>query len=126
MTRAALAALLVLGGCVDADERPASWRYVHAAIVAPGCATAGCHAADEAAGGLDLSTASRAYQALTGAACGDPPAPGRWVVPFDPAASPLIGVLRGQGAALMPPELPLATPEIDLVDRWILEGAACN
>lgn len=124
--RVGLGVLAGLGACVDADDRPASWSYLHAAIVAPSCATAGCHAASNAAASLDLSTAPRAYRALTGVACGEPPPAGRWVVPFDPAASPLPGVLRGRGVPLMPPDAPLATPELDLVDRWILEGAECD
>ncbi|MCL4228613.1 MAG: hypothetical protein KJZ91_29455 [Myxococcales bacterium] len=127
----ALAAALAAGACADtADDRPARWAYVHAAIVAPACATAGCHSTLAATAGLDLSSATGAYTFLTGRICGEPVGPGSpprsYVEPGSPERSQLVYQLRGAGRALMPPDVPLPEVEIQLVERWIEEGAPCD
>lgn len=119
-----------LAACVDADERPASWTYVHAAIIAPACATAGCHSTLAATAAIDLSSSDGAYAYLTGRVCGEPigPAspPRNYVDPGSPEYSQLVYQLRGTGRARMPPDVPLPEVEIQLVERWILEGARCD
>lgn len=122
--------VLAVTGCAAPEDRPASWRYLHAAIVEPACATAGCHSALAAQGGLDLSRPAEARAILTGAVCDASPdgdAPGNWVFPGEPARSRLLHLLRATDANLrMPPDAPLADEEIALFERWILEGAPCE
>ncbi|MEZ4368588.1 MAG: hypothetical protein R2939_20255 [Kofleriaceae bacterium] len=126
----AVLALAVVGGCVSGADRPAEWAYIHAAILAPNCATAACHSAITVQSGLDLSTAESAYQSLLRRPCGssEPPADERGVNvdPGHPETSALMTWLRGDGNPTMPPDLPLAPVEIDLIERWILEGARCE
>jgi hypothetical protein len=110
VSRAAVLPLALLAGCVEPGERAAPWPYLHAAVIEPSCAGAGCHAelrdVDEACGWL----VDEAY-----------------VVPFEPERSRLMHLLRGDDANLrMPPDAALPEGEIALVDRWILEGAACD
>lgn len=75
-----------------------------------------CHHAEEQQGGLDLTrreTIGRGGDEL-----------GAGVIPGKPDASPLIQVLTGQAEPAMPGEGdPLSTAEIDLLRRWIKEGA---
>ena len=74
MLRAVLptAAVLALGACDSAEDRPTDWSYVHTAILRPSCATAACHSSLSAVAGLDLSTRDGAYAILTGRVCGAP------------------------------------------------------
>lgn len=139
-----LAVALSLAGCGSAsDPRPASWSYVSAAILAPSCATASCHGRAAAVSGLDFSDADRGFTSLTGlwiwivdpsgtVANGCRKVGGTvvcqrehrsLVVPFDPAQSRLVHLLRAQGAPRMPPDRPLAEADIRLVESWILHGA---
>ena len=117
-------------GCVDADDRSIRWPALHATIVGPSCATAGCHGTGGAAGGIDLQDPEVAYAQLTGRVCGAPALPGEppgnYVWPGDPGRSRLLSLLRADQAPLMPPDRPLATPEIDLLEAWILSGAPCD
>lgn len=75
-----------------------------------------CHHAGEQQGGLDLTrreTIGRGGDEL-----------GVGVIPGKPGASPLIQVLTGQVEPAMPGEGdPLPAAEIDLLRRWIKEGA---
>jgi len=124
-----LAAAATLVACDGPEDRPARWSYVHTAILRPACATAGCHSQLTAQAGLDLSTRDSAYVYLTGHSC-DPTVPGQppgnYVFPGEPERSRLIYLLRGDGVRTMPPDLPLPEVEIELVERWILEGARCD
>ena len=104
-------AALGCGGA--ADPRPASWGYIHAAIVAPSCATIGCHSDVSKQGNLSLERAEEARTFLIGA---------RHVVPGD-AASPLMFQLEGIERLRMPPDAPLPAPDVELIRRWIVEGA---
>ena len=123
---AALVALVV--GCET--DRPAEWSYIHAAIVAPSCATASCHSKIASIAGIDLSTRESAYAFLTGRVCGAPPhpqdAPGNYVFPYAPERSRLLYLLRGAEIRIMPPDIPLPGVEISLIERWIVEGAPCD
>lgn len=115
-------------GC--ATERPADWSYLHAAIVAPSCATANCHSRLAAVAGVDLSTKEGAYATLTGHVCGVPRGAGDisgdYVFPYAPERSRLVYLLRGEGSRIMPPDVPLPAVEVDLVEQWIAEGATCD
>ena len=141
-----LAAGLAAGCGGGSDPRPASWSYVSAAIIQPNCATTSCHSRGAAVSGLDFSTASRGFTSLTGlwiwivdptmaTAEGCRSVDGTvvcqrehrsLVVPYDPAQSRLIHMLRAEGAPRMPPDRPLAEGDIRLVEKWILDGANMN
>lgn len=126
-----LASVAMLGvGCVEPEERPASWSYVHTAVLRPACSTSSCHSTASSAGGIDLSTPATAYSYLLGRPCSAPShpedAPGNYVFPFQPGRSRLLALLRGTPTVIMPPDTPLPASEIALVERWILEGASCD
>jgi hypothetical protein len=125
-----LAAGVLVAGCGDADDRSTHWPTLHATIIEPHCATAGCHSTMSSTAGLDLSTPDRAYTALTGRVCYDDPpdieAPGNFVFPGDLRRSKLWHMLLGDYVYRMPPDAPLATVEIQLIGRWIEEGAPCD
>ena len=122
--------LVILAGCVDGEPRPARWSYIHAAIVQPSCATAGCHSALTAIAGIDLSDREGAYTMLTGRVCGEPSRPHdpprNYVTPGSAEYSTLIYQLRGDERDVMPPDVPLPDSEIALIARWIDEGAVCD
>jgi len=145
--RAALAWILAgasaFGGC-GKDDRPATWEYIAPAIFEPACASGSCHSPAAAVAGLDLSTPDRGYTSLTSLWVWvvDPkgtPEQGckamqgtvvcqreqrSLIVPYVPSQSRLVNVLRAQDAPRMPPDRPLAEADIELVERWILGGAA--
>lgn len=134
-TRVSLVPLLLAGAglasaCVEPEQRPASWSYLHTAVLRPACTTSSCHSTASAAGGIDLTTPSTAYSYLLGRPCEAPShpedAPGNYVFPFQPGRSRLLALLRGTPTVIMPPDTPLPTSEIALVERWILEGAPCD
>ncbi|MBA3817487.1 MAG: hypothetical protein H0X17_01220 [Deltaproteobacteria bacterium] len=121
---------LLTAGCVEAADRPARWSYVHAAILQPACTTAGCHSGLTAIAGLNLATADHAYNLLTGHVCGEPigpqSPPRNFITPGSAEYSTLIHQLRGEDRDVMPPDVPLPDVEIELVARWIDQGAACD
>jgi hypothetical protein len=120
----------LLAACQTAEDRPATWSYLHSAIIAPSCATASCHSKVASLAGLDLSTRESAYALLTGHVCGAPvhteDAPGNYVFPYAPERSRLLYLLRGGEAPIMPPDIPLPEVEVSLIERWIVEGAPCD
>lgn len=126
----AVTALASFAACLDDDARPASWTYLHATVIAPACATAGCHSTLAATAALDLSSPDGTYAYLTGRICGEPigpgPPPRNYVDPGSPEYSQLVYQLRGIGRPRMPPDVPLPEVEIQLVERWIQEGARCD
>lgn len=129
-TMARLTLVVGLAGCDAADDRPATWSYLHPAVIAPACATAGCHSQHAALAGLDLSNADGAYTFLTGRICGEPPRPidppGNYVFAGAPERSQLVYLLRGDDVRVMSPDQPLPAVEVALIERWILEGATCE
>lgn len=119
-----------MSGCADIDDRPATWSYIFATTIQPSCATSNCHSKVATTAGLALHTRDAAYTFLTGRVC-EPlddsvEADHNFVVPGQPESSKLMYLLRGQEVRRMPPDTPLAEVEIELVERWILEGAECN
>jgi hypothetical protein len=126
----ALAAALAFFGCGE-DDRPASFEYIHTAILAPNCATASCHTEAVSQAGIRLHTVDAAYTMLVGRPCGadelDEQAEGNYVFPGHPARSRLMYLLYGEEVRrAMPPDRLLPDPDIELIERWILEGAPCN
>jgi hypothetical protein len=111
--------LLALVACgSEIDGRPARWSVIQPSIIRPACATASCHSKHTATGGLQLEGVAESHAILVG---GGPE--GNYVVPFDPARSKLLYLLRGQDTWRMPPDLPLPEADIELIERWILDGA---
>jgi len=125
-----LAVVFALAGCEEAADRPATFSYIHAAILEPSCATSGCHSSLTAAAGVTLVGRDAAYNILTGRVCGEPirpqDPPRNYVVPGAAEYSTLIHQLRGEERDVMPPDTPLPEVEIELVARWIDNGAACD
>jgi cytochrome c len=102
------------GACGGGDDhRPAEWAYIHAAIVVPSCASASCHGAGTAAGGLDFEEAGATYQTWLEAP---------YVTPGDPNSA-ILYLLEGRERDRMPPSSPLPRADIELIRRWIVEGA---
>lgn len=106
-------AVTAAAACGGTDPRPASWGYLHAAIVAPSCATVGCHSDLSMQGELSLEDVELARAALIER---------RHVVPGDPL-SPLMYQLEGIERRRMPPDAPLPSADVELIRRWIVEGA---
>jgi hypothetical protein len=105
---------VILSACTgDPAARPASWSYLHAAIIAPSCATSSCHSERTAAAGIVLDDPDTAYESLLGQA---------FVTPGDPASTLLL-LLEGDERERMPPDAPLPQADIDLVRTWIEAGA---
>ena len=119
------AAVLWLMGCDSQLDRPASFGYVHSAILAPGCATASCHSSSQAIEDIDLGDQAAAYLSLTGVRCGEED-PSLYVNPGDPERSAILSIMRSTGGDRMPPDIALPDEELALVERWIAEGALCN
>jgi hypothetical protein len=112
----------------EEDTRDPAWGYISAAIIQPNCATSSCHSKAVAVAGLDLSTVDNGYISLVqlklaprGTTKVEPPRP--MVLPGNPDESRVMHMLRADGAKRMPPDRPLATADIDLVEQWILNGA---
>jgi hypothetical protein len=141
-----LALAVASAGCGGADPRPAVWDIISPEIFQPNCATTSCHSPAAAVLGLDFSTPDSGYMSLTGLwvwiaippDVGAPPGVpcatvagtlvceqmGRALVtPFDPAGSRVVNMLRARDAPRMPPDRPLTEADIELVERWVLDGA---
>jgi hypothetical protein len=126
---------MVLGATVGAcggeeDVRDPVWGYISAAIVQPNCATSSCHSKASAVSGLNLSTAHDGWvslRQLNQAPMSTGTMPKRMMVlPYNPTESRMVHMLRADGARRMPPDRPLAVGDIELIERWILEGAQEN
>ena len=111
-SRLAFLALLGHAACAQPEDRSTDFTYLHAAIIEPSCATSLCHSASMRAGSLDLSTPEDACDALN-------------MLP--PAA--IITLLNGEGTGdspRMPLDVPLPPADIELLTRWLNDGAACE
>ena len=126
----AFCAAMFLSSCMDPEEQPVTWSYVYETIVQPNCSTSNCHSALAATAGLQFHVKEGAYSYLTGRLCDNPGIPGEashnFVVPYQPERSKLMYLLRGEETWRMPPDIALPDVEIELVERWILEGAECD
>ncbi len=132
-------------GC-GSPNRPATWAYISPVIFQPNCASSSCHSEGTAAAGLDFSTPDSGYSSLTRlwvwivdrsregspgcrqeagtTVCEEPYRP--LVTPYDPQQSRIVNMLRARNAPRMPPDRPLDEADIELVERWILNGAKKN
>jgi hypothetical protein len=121
---------IALYGCGE-DDRPASFEYIHTAILAPNCTTSSCHTVEVSQAGIRLNSVDSAYVMLVGRPCdanpSDEQAERNFVDPGHPERSELIHLLRGEEVRkAMPPDRLLPEGDVDLIERWILEGASCN
>ncbi len=108
-----LVALAWWSGCDDAGDRPATWSYIHAAIIVPSCVTASCHSSLTVRAGIVLEDRQDAYDLLLAE---------QLIAPGD-LNSGLLFLLRGDERTLMPPDAPLPAVDVDLVEEWIVLGA---
>jgi hypothetical protein len=112
---AVLGAMLGGAGCgSDTDDRPAKWSFISATIMEPACATVGCHSAVAQRASVNLSARDVGFDSLVNR---------HFVTVGDPLASPVMALMHGQGSVRMPPDLPLPEVDIQLIGRWILDGA---
>ncbi len=117
-----LGSIAVQAACTSStDDRPATLSYIATAIIEPNCATSSCHSQLTRTSGIELDTRTAIYDALVGA-----DGMGNLVVPGQPDRSMLMYLLHGDETWKMPPDEPLAEPDIDLIERWILDGAQDN
>jgi hypothetical protein len=133
MARFVLAGALVAGACGSAtDDRPATLEYITEAILAPSCATAGCHSLFRQQVGDAFDTPASTRRTIAGN--------GLVLYPEDigdPSQSLLIRTLTvgapsildpGSGNVRMPYDAPLPDADIALIETWIasgLPGAQC-
>lgn len=113
MHRALIAALLLAGCGTTTDDRPETAAYITAAILAPNCGRASCHASGTGSHGIVLDTVANALQHDNLPSL---------VNPGDAANSELILVLTGS-RNVMPPDQALPDVDIALITRWIDDGA---
>jgi hypothetical protein len=106
-----LSALLAMAtACgVETDDRPASWSYIHAAIILPNCATSECHSAYARTSGISLQDRAAARALFVDGT-------------IDTA------LMQGQRAGVprMPRDEPLPIVDIALIQRWMDEGMQDN
>jgi len=129
---AALVVSLSVAGCgTNADDRPAQWSYLYPAIIEPSCATASCHSDFTRRAGVNFGTSGEAYFQLTerhfAVKCpttGMPPVADPACLARAPGDSAVIHLMRAEGASRMPPDFALPDVDIDLVAKWISNGAA--
>jgi hypothetical protein len=117
VTRFAVLCVLsfAMSGCTaDPEDRPATWSYIHAAVILPNCATSSCHSALATTAGVVLDDPDVAYHSLID---------GNYVVPGDPSSS-LMFLLEGDERPRMPPDAPLPAGDVRLIEAWITAGAA--
>lgn len=130
-------AVLVLAACSSASPGPdAATPYLEPTLVNlqeqifdKACATAGCHTAEDAAGGLNLSSVDASYQGLLEVPARNAvAAQSGWllVTPGEPNLSFLIRKMElpglGEGQA-MPIETKLNAFYLDVIRQWISDGA---
>jgi hypothetical protein len=116
MTRALVLVsfLGTLAACEAVDDRPATFSYIHAAIIVPNCATSGCHSTLTKTKGIDLEDKDSAYVVLQNEH-------------FDHIDVVLL--ITGNvppGFYRMPPDQPLPNADINLIKRWTDEGRQDN
>jgi hypothetical protein len=113
---ACLAALaLACAGCGGADTRPATFSFIAPAIIEPSCATASCHSAVAQQAGVVLEPRATAYATLQGRF---------FVIPMHPEQSEMVALIQAEGARRMPPDFPLPEADIELIVKWINDGAS--
>jgi|SRR5690606_5312881 len=119
MVRLAFAAALALTACGQIeDDRPATLEYVTAAVLAPYCGNAQCHSSLTRAEGYALDTVEQARESINFFGL---------VSPGEPESSLLYLVLISPGGdnnlPRMPYDQPMPDADVELIRRWIAQGA---
>lgn len=112
------AAMFTLTLCVPApaqDKKAVSFEKDVMPILKASCLS--CHKADKKKGKLDMSTYATFMKG------GDQGAP---VMPGNPKKSILIEVVSGKEPEMPEKGDPLTPAQIDILSRWIMEGAKQN
>lgn len=109
-----LALLLVVGCGTEPDTRPPTADYIIEAILVPNCGRAACHSSATRAHGLAFDTIPESIASIQN---------NDLVRAGDASASTLVQVLN-ESKRVMPPDMPLARADIDLIASWINAGAA--
>lgn len=123
-----LIALGAVGCATETDERPASFAYITAAILRPGCATAACHSGQNQAAGLILDEADAAYRSLESRIAPCDRGPGACDI-TDPELRPAFYQIITEppnGIDRMPVDSPLPDADVELIGRWLVAGAENN
>jgi mono/diheme cytochrome c family protein len=126
--------MLGTAGCAGDGPPPelggSAFDEIQRTIFNPQCATGSCHVSGVNQGNLNLE-AGRSYAELVGVRPANSAAAAsglQRVIPFDPANSFLLIKItnpRPEHGSLMPLGFPALSPsQIDLVRRWIADGAA--
>ena len=97
----------------DVDDRPLSFSYIHAAILVPNCATAGCHSTLTKTKNVDMESRDAAYAT------------------FYDEDSNIVAILNGTASQTvsiyrMPIDQPLPDADIELISRWVAAGKSNN
>lgn len=109
-----LVALVALAACDQTDnDRPATLEYITLAILQPSCSQYTCHSSYRNTKGYAFDTVEAARRSLQGIVDTSDP---------DPASSFLYQVLT-RTRLRMPYDAPLPQKDIDLIARWIMDGA---
>ena len=124
MQRLVLSGALLVGACGVADDRPANLEYITNAILAPTCAMAQCHSAFKRAEGDQFDTVEATRLSIVSNNLVDALAG-----PLDPTQTFLIqsvtvGTRNREGETIrMPYDAPMPDADVQLIIRWISEGA---
>jgi hypothetical protein len=100
------------------DQRPETAAYISAAILVPYCGRAACHSSDARAHDLAFDTVADSMSAMRSRTRSGQ----ILVIPGDPTRSRLVTVLT-DSSRIMPPDTPLPDADIDLITRWVSDGA---
>jgi hypothetical protein len=107
-------ALALAEGCGTAtDDRPQTAAYISAAILVPYCGRAACHSTATRAHDLNFGSVADSIATMQSQFL---------VVAGDPTTSPLVTVLTAT-SRVMPPDTPLPDADIELITRWVADGA---
>ncbi len=110
-----LLAVVAAAGCgSEIDDRPATFGYIHEAILLPSCATAVCHSTQNHISGVDMQDRESAYNHWSGASRKELSTIYAQIggeTELDPEVLPEAG--------RMPLDSPLPETDILLIGRWI-------
>jgi hypothetical protein len=114
MYRLVLVAAAALAGCSQTDnDRPATLAYITEAILQPSCSQYDCHSSFHRAKGYAFDTVEAARTSLA--------LPG--LVNKNESSSSLLYNVLVRKLKRMPYDSPLADKDIELIQRWIDNGA---
>jgi hypothetical protein len=99
------------------DTRPETADYIIEAILVPYCGRGGCHSSETRARNMAFDTIAGSKAALQTSQRGQ-----TMVVAGSPQGSRLFTVLIDSNR-IMPPDVPLPQADIDLIAKWITDGA---